>query len=81
MKLKQGEQSDWSHAIEQLAQELEMPIDYVAVIYGAELERLKANAKFMAYVYIFAFRNTRKVLRQRGVMKSSGMETHSANQK
>jgi len=51
-------------AIEDLAREIQKPIDVVTRAYEHELARLKADAKIKDYLLLFTSRRTRETLLQ-----------------
>ena len=61
--------SNGSHdqrAIERLARQSQRPVDEVALLYEDARAQLEAGARIKGFLGIFAIRNVRKMLRQRG---------------
>jgi uncharacterized protein DUF3562 len=57
--------SHQQRAIEFLAQESQVPINEVAQLYEEARAKLEVGARIRSFLGIFAFRNVRKMLRQR----------------
>lgn len=53
-------------AIEEIAQQVAQPVASVMAIYDGEYARLKADARIMDYLPLFAARRTREALLRRG---------------
>jgi hypothetical protein len=49
--------------IARLSRELQVPLQEVREIYGAQLERLAADARIQSFLGVLATRNTRDILR------------------
>jgi hypothetical protein len=49
--------------IARLSHELQLPLHQVREIYGAQLERLAADARIQSFLGVLATRNTRNILR------------------
>ena len=58
-------ESHHQRAIEFLARESQVPVDHVAMLYEKARAELEVGARITSYLGIFAFRNVRKMLRQR----------------
>jgi len=56
-------------AIEFIANELHVPITEVAQLYGKEMAKLKIGAHITGFLPIFAIRNVRKLLADRGTTR------------
>jgi signal transduction histidine kinase len=52
--------------IARLSHELRVPLHEVRKIYGAQLERLTADARIQKFLGVLALRNTRDILRADG---------------
>jgi len=61
-----GKQSHHQRAIEFLARESHVPVDEVAQLYEDARAELEVGARIRSFLGIFAIRNVRKLLRQRG---------------
>ena len=60
----QSEETLHQAAIEELAQEVDQPLENVKAVYENEYARLKSDAKIMDYVGLFASRRAREALRR-----------------
>ena len=58
-------ESHHERAIEILARESQVPINEVARLYDDARAKLEVGARIRSFLGIFAFRNVRKMLRQR----------------
>jgi hypothetical protein len=65
--------SHQQRAIEVLARESQVPVDEVAQLYEDARTQLEVGARIRSFLGIFAIRNVRKVLRQRGQFLASGL--------
>jgi hypothetical protein len=65
MHADHGNPSHHQRAIEFLAGESQVPVDEVARLYEDARAELAVGARIRTFLGIFAFRNVRKVLRQR----------------
>ena len=60
-----SKESHDQRAIEFLAQESQVPVNEVAQLYENAWAKLEVGARIRSFLGIFAFRNLRKMLRQR----------------
>jgi Protein of unknown function (DUF3562) len=60
-----SKESHHQRAIEFLAQESQVPVNEVAQLYENARVKLEVGARIRSFLGIFAFRNVRKMLRQR----------------
>ena len=61
-----SKESHHQRAIESLAEESQVPVNEVARLYEDARAELEAGARIRSFLGIFALRNVRKMLRQRG---------------
>jgi hypothetical protein len=77
MHAERSTHSQRERAVEVLAQESRAPIDDVAQLYGKELAKLEVDARIKSFIPIFALRNVRDLLRQRGTMDQASVQAGS----
>ena len=68
---EQSPQPEQNLAVEFLANELHVPANEVARLYGTELAKLKIGARITGFLSIFAIRNVRELLRHRSTEKTA----------
>ena len=69
MDIEDSTRSDQDLAVEFLARETHLPVGDVERLYVNEMAKLAVGARIKSFLSIFAIRNVRKLLIERGVAK------------
>lgn len=69
MNIEQNTRTDQELAVEFLAREAHLPVGDVEPLYVKEMAKLALGAHIKGFLSIFAIRNVRKLLLERGVAK------------